>query len=163
MTIHPIELKDANAFIKKFHRHHKPTVGHRFSLSVWEADKLIGVAICGRPVARKLDKLKVLEVTRLCTDGTPNACSILYAAAMRAAKAIGFERIQTYILETEPGTSLKAVGWTPTGKTAGGEGWHSREGRRFDQPTCPKVRWERQLQNEPYRDQSLGKEMGSGA
>jgi hypothetical protein len=88
----------------------------------------------------------VAEVTRLVTDGTKNACSILYASAARACKAMGYEYIQTYILEDELGTSLKASGWRFDGMTAGGQ-WTGTDGkaRRTDQPTCPKQRWVKDL------------------
>ena len=105
-----VELRDANAFVEQNHRHHKRIQGHRFSIGVKDEDKLVGVAIVGRPVGGA-NQDRWAEVTRLCTDGTKNACSALYAASARAAKELGFERIQTYILETESGVSLKASGW----------------------------------------------------
>ena len=80
LTLTPINLKTANAFVQQYHRHHKPTRGHKFSIGVSDSGSLVGVAICGRPVARRLDDGYTLEINRLCTDGTPNACSILYAA-----------------------------------------------------------------------------------
>lgn len=143
--IRPIELRDANAFVLAHHRHHKPVQGHRWSLAAYDGERLCGVAIVGRPVARLAGSpLEVCEVTRLCTDGTKNACSALYAAAARAAEAIGFRRIQTYILETETGTSLKASGYTDMGPAGGGQ-WKHTDGqpRRTDQPTCGKRRWAR--------------------
>lgn len=142
LRLRPIELKTANTFIASFHRHHKPVVGHRFSISAWEEDKLVGVAICGRPVSRELNTLKVLEVTRLCTDGTKHVCSMLYAAAARAATAIGYERIQTYLLASEPATSVKAAGWRLDAHVKG-RNWNcpSRGGRRTDQPMEDKQRW----------------------
>ena len=97
MTLTPINLKTANAFVQQYHRHHKPTRGHKFSIGVSENGALVGVAICGRPVARRLDDGYTLEVNRLCTDGTPNACSILYAAAYRAARAMGYNKVITYM------------------------------------------------------------------
>lgn len=106
LTLTPINLKTANAFVQQYHRHHKPTRGHKFSIGVSENGALVGVAICGRPVARRLDDGYTLEVNRLCTDGTPNACSILYAAAYRAARAMGYNRVITYILDAL--RSLKA-------------------------------------------------------
>lgn len=111
MNLVHVELAEANAFVERLHRHHKKIQGHRFSLGA-ELDLigLCGVAICGRPVGGQ-HAHDWVEVVRLCTDGTPNACSFLYGAAARAAKALGFCRIQTYILQTEPGTSLKASGW----------------------------------------------------
>lgn len=106
-----ISLADANAFVACLHRHHKPVQGHKFSLSAWHNGVLVGVAIVGRPVARRRDDGRTVEVTRLCTDGTDHACSFLYGAAARAAKALGYQRIGTYIAEDEPGTTLKAAGW----------------------------------------------------
>lgn len=97
LTLTPINLKTANAFVQQHHRHHKPTRGHKFSIGVSDNGALVGVAICGRPVARRLDDGYTLEVNRLCTDGTPNACSILYAAAYRAARAMGYNKVITYM------------------------------------------------------------------
>jgi len=105
-----VELGEANAFVQQLHRHHGPVQGHRFSLGALLDDHLVGVAIVGRPVGGS-HPLEWLEVSRLCTDGTVNACSYLYAAAARAGKNLGFSRIQTYILASEDGASLKASGW----------------------------------------------------
>jgi hypothetical protein len=144
----PVELVEANALVAAFHRHHHPSQGHRFSLGVARPDGvLVGAAIVGRPVARLAGSPRaVLEVVRLVTDGTPNACSMLYAAAARAGKALGFERIQTYILDSETGTSLRAAGWTYEGE-AGGRQWKHTDGkpRRTDQPTETKGRWAKVL------------------
>lgn len=145
-----VELRQANDFVATLHRHHKPVVGHRFSVGVQrvsaEDSVLVGVAICGRPVARGVNHLSVLEVTRLCTDGTKNACSILYAACARAADALGYDRAQTYILEGESGTSLIAAGWVHLHDVAGRQ-WTGTDGkpRRTDQPTCDKQCWGKQL------------------
>ena len=100
MRVKHIELKDANAFVEQYHRHHKPVVGHRFSIACVIDDVIHGVAIVGRPVARMVDPSTTLEVTRLVTDGTANACSFLYGAAARAGKELGYSKIQTYILES---------------------------------------------------------------
>lgn len=86
LEVCPITLKEANAFVGQHHRHHKPVVGHKFSIGCTDGEKIVGVAIVGRPVSRYLDDGWTLEVTRLCTDGTWNACSMLYAAAWRAAR-----------------------------------------------------------------------------
>lgn len=122
-------LKEANAFVSEYHRHHGPVTGHRFSLACVQREDqgLCGVAIVGRPLARKINDETTVEVLRLCTDGTPNACSALYGACLRAARDLGYQRIITYTLEDEPGTSLRAVGWTFGYRTAGGA-W-SRAGR----------------------------------
>lgn len=143
LKVKPTTLAKANTYVAEHHRHHKPVQGHRFSLVVVDEDNTIhGVVICGRPVARMIDPDEVLEVTRLCTDGTPNACSLLYAASARAAKAMGFSKIQTYILDSESGISLRAAGWTLDGLTKGRQ-WEHTDGkpRRTDQPTNDKQRW----------------------
>lgn len=146
MRIVHIELKELNEFVGRHHRHHKPVRGHRFSIGLRDGDNLVGVASIGRPVARGCNHLTTVEVTRLATDGTFNACSMLYGAAARAAKALGYERIQTYVLNSEPGTSLKASGWKFDGMTSGGD-WTSKSKpiRRQDQPQCPKQRWIKEL------------------
>ena len=146
LSIIPVNLKVANGLVEGLHRHHKPSVGHRFSLGLVD-DKgvLKGAVIVGRPVARGCDPNKIVEVARLVTDGTENACSMLYSAAARAAKEMGFEKIQTYILEEELGASLKASGWKIEALTAGGEWKHTAGPRRTDQPNGPKQRWSRKL------------------
>uniref|UniRef100_UPI0038B30442 XF1762 family protein n=1 Tax=Intestinibacillus massiliensis TaxID=1871029 RepID=UPI0038B30442 len=134
-----IELADANAFVAEHHRHHKPVRGHRFSLACYDnSDRLCGVAIVGRPVARNIDQHNTVEVLRMCTDGTRNACSILYAACRRSARELGYERIITYILDSEPGVSLRAAGWEFE-RIAGGGSWSSPSRPREDSaPTCRK-------------------------
>lgn len=151
MKIVPLTLAQANELVTNLHRHHKPVVGHRFSIGVEHAGVLVGAAIVGRPVARGCDPYKVAEVTRLVTDGTKNACSILYSAAARIAKEMGFEKIQTYILIDEPGISLKAAAWVYEADTAGGDWNHSAAyagKRRTDQPQCRKQRWAKILKKE---------------
>ena len=113
-----------------------------------ERDRLVGAAIVGRPVSRGIDPYNVAEVTRLVTDGTKNACSALYSACARAAAAMGFLRIQTYILDSEPGTSLRASGWEFVAHTSGGDWNHSTANagtRRTDQPMEAKQRWQKVL------------------
>ncbi len=146
LRIVPLELRDLNTLVATFHRHHKPVQGHRFSVGVMDDTRLIGGASIGRPVARLTDQRAIVEVTRLVTDGTKNACSMLYSAAARAAKALGYKRIQTFILEEEPGTSLLASGWRKDGVSGSGAyGWNNRTGRRRDQPQGPKQRWVKDL------------------
>jgi hypothetical protein len=144
LSVIPMELKDANAFVDKFHRHHHHVQGHRFSIGcIDEIGEIHGVAIVGRPVARKVNPKTVLEVTRLCTDGTKNACSFLYSASARVGKALGYGKIQTYILETEPGSSLLAANWH-FGSMVIGSAWRHTDGkpRANDHPLCDKQRWE---------------------
>lgn len=106
LEIVPITLRQANEFVTQYHRHHKASRGHKFSIGAADNGKLVGVCICGRPVSRRLDDGKTIEISRLCTDGTRNACSLLYGAACRAARGMGYEKAVTYILQSEPGTSL---------------------------------------------------------
>lgn len=156
MRVCPLTIKQLNEFITKHHRHHKPVVGHRFSLGLMKAGVLVAGCSVGRPVARELAQYSVAEVTRLVTDGTRNACSMLYSAAARACAAMGFDYIQTYILESEPGTSLKASGWKSDGFTSGGNWNHSwRKGRREDQPMCRKQRWIKCFRPDPFLDPVL--------
>jgi hypothetical protein len=126
-----IELGEANAFVAEHHRHHKPVIGHIFSLGAEHEGRIVGVAIIGRPVARLRDDGLTVEVTRLCTDGTRNACSFLYGASSRAAFALGFQRIGTYILASEPGTSLTAAGWRLIGEVKG-RSWSCQSRPRVD-------------------------------
>ena len=139
-----VELKEANAFVARHHRHHKPVVGHKFSLGVTLDGALVGVVIVGRPVSRMRDDGNTLEVTRLCTDGTRNACSFLYGAAARATFALGYGRIGTYILVSEDGASLRASGWRLIGQRGGGTWDRPNTGRIRDDkhPVEPKLLFE---------------------
>lgn len=145
MNVSHVELRDANAFIAELHRHHKPVQGHRFSIGANHGGKLVGVAVVGRPVARLTDQRTVVEVTRLATDGTKNACSFLYAAAARAAFELGYSRIQTFILASEPGTSLVASGWECLGTCGGGTWVRKNRDRRTDQPMELKTKYSKTL------------------
>ncbi|WP_219844613.1 XF1762 family protein [Microbacterium sp. MYb72] len=144
LKVGPIGLKEANAFVIDHHRHHKASRGHKFSVSVVdEAQRIRGVGIAGRPVSRVLDREGYLEVVRVCTDGTRNACSMIYGALRRAGIALGYEphKIITYTLATESGASLRAAGWHEDG-LAGGGSWDTPSRRREDQaPTEQKRRW----------------------
>jgi hypothetical protein len=149
LRIVPLELSDANALVKRWHRHHKEAQGHRFSIGAWDIDRqeLVGAAIVGRPVARRVNYHTTVEVVRLVTDGTKNACSILYAACARIAREMGYLKIQTYILDTETGVSLTASGWKCELEEAGGGQWKHTDGkmRRKDQPINSKQRWVKML------------------
>lgn len=140
----PITLREASAFVVAHHRHHKPPRGMLFAIgcALDRDHPIVGVAIIGRPVARMLADGWTAEVTRLATDGSRNACSYLYGAAWRAARAIGYRRLVTYTLPEEGGGSLRGAGWRCLGE-AGGGSW-SRVGRpRVDtHPTQGKLRWE---------------------
>jgi hypothetical protein len=131
LTITPVSFEEANAFVEAFHRHHKPVVGCKFCVAVSDDNKVVGVALVGRPVARHLDDGFTLEVNRCCTDGTKNACSMLYSAAWKAAKALGYKRLITYTLPEEGGASLKASNWKCIGLRGGGN-WNVASRPRID-------------------------------
>lgn len=131
MEIRPISLKDANAFVMQYHRHHNKVQGHKFSIACYDNGIIHGVAIVGRPVSRRLDDGFTVEVTRLCTDGHKNACSFLYSSCAKAAKQLGYKKIITYILDSENGTSLKASGWNLEQTACGGGSW--------DKPSRPRT------------------------
>lgn len=142
LLIQPITQREAKAFIVRHHRHHKPPTGWLFGLAVNDGAKVVGVATIGRPVSRMLDDGLTAEVNRVCTDGTKNACSMLYAAAWRACKAMGYRRLITYTLPEEGGASLRAAGWRLLGERGGGK-WSRATRERIDEhPTQTKHLWE---------------------
>jgi hypothetical protein len=151
----PLTLREARRFVADHHRHNEPPIGHKFSIGLRQSAELVGVVIAGRPVGRGSDDGLTVELLRVTTLGEGNACSRLYGAACRAAAAMGYRRAITYTLADEPGTSLRASGFTATTVTKGGE-WTPMDGlirsaespRMFDppkMPTGPKVKWERAL------------------
>jgi len=144
LTIVPITFREASAYVERHHRHHKPSRGCRFCVAVADDEnKIRGVAIIGRPVGRMVDDGWTVEVNRVATDGCPNACSALYGAAWRAARALGYRRILTYTLPEEGGTSLRASGYKLVGE-AGGGSWSRKDRPRVDlHPTQIKLRWEK--------------------
>ena len=153
----PIELKEANAFVDKLHRHHAPVVRDKFRVGCEVEGELVGVVQVGRPLARSLDDGNTLEVLRLCSNGERNVCSFLYSRAARIAKEMGYKKIITYILECEDGASLKASGWHHEADT-NGRSWDTPSRRRdtsvqlslFSErkekyPTQNKQRWAKDL------------------
>ena len=142
LDLQPIPFREACAFVTAHQRHHRPPRGHLFSVAVNGGTDVVGVAIVGRPVARMLQNGYTAEVTRCCTDGTKNVASMLYAAAWRAARALGYRRLITYTLAEEKGTSIHAAGWREIG-SAGGGSWSRADRPRVDtHPTGTKTLWE---------------------
>lgn len=146
MTVDHVHMDAANRFVAAHHRHSGPVVGHLWSLGLWAGPlDLRGVVIVGRPVARALDDGHTVEVTRLATDGTRNACSMLYGAACRDAKRRGYQRVVTYTLATETGASLRAAGFAPVAHVRG-RPWDTPSRRRTTaRPTPDRTRWERRV------------------
>ena len=142
LTIVPCSLKVANDFVANLHRPHQPVRnGYKFCVAGSDGAQIRGVAIVGLPVARFLMDGYTLEVRRVCTDGCPNACSALYGAARRIAKAMGYKRLITSTLPEEGGASLRGAGWRLEAITEGGS-WDSPSRPRTDKaPTTPKHRW----------------------
>jgi hypothetical protein len=164
LRIIPVTLETANDFVRRLHRHNKPVTGSKFCIGVsqgvqceycagkgqifemmtatretcpkcrGERTQLVGVAIVGRPVAPRLDDGLTAEITRVCTDGTRNAASMLYGACRKASKAMGYDRIFTYTLPEEGGASLRAAGFKLDKDDAGGSArmWHNRDGRKVE-------------------------------
>jgi hypothetical protein len=142
LTLVPLHRDEADAFVARHHRHRGRVVGYKFALGAALAGVIIGVAIVGRPVARELQDGLTLEVTRLCTDGTRNACSFLYSACWRAARALGYHRLVTYTLASEGGASLRGAGWRVVGQVRA-ESWDRPSRPRVDvHPLQQKLRWE---------------------
>jgi hypothetical protein len=149
----PIDLNAARRFVGEHHRHNIPPQGHKLSAALEVDGVIVGVVIVGRPVGRGLDDGRTLEVTRTCTTGARNGNSMLYGAAARAAKAIGYERLITYTLASEPGTSLRAAGFRVDAELEPRESWNTPAMHRYDadlfgnkrRPDEAKRRWIRDL------------------
>ncbi|UAC02423.1 hypothetical protein Dvina_51720 [Dactylosporangium vinaceum] len=143
MRLVPVTFAQACAFVEAHHRHYRPPRGHKFSVGVAIGDQLVGVAMVGRPVARLLDDGHTLEVVRMTTDETPNACSKLYAAAWTAAKALGYRRLITYTQTGESGASLRAAGWHIVAQLPPAPGWSRPSRPRTDHGTAgiARQRW----------------------
>lgn len=120
LDAHEITFRDACALVNMHHRHHASPVGHLFSGGVFSGGSLCGAVIAGRPVARYLDDGATVELLRVVSDGTRNACSKAMGWAIREARRRGASRVITYTLENEPGGSLRAVGFRETGLSRGG-------------------------------------------
>lgn len=144
MTTIPIGWREAKDWVEKTHRHHFSPQGWKFGAAAEKQGQIVGVVMVGRPVSRELAKRepRTCEVLRLCTDGTPNACSYLYAVARRAALTLGWTRVITYILSSEPGTSLRAAGWRFVGAAGGGNWGRPSRSRETKHPTEKKQLWE---------------------
>lgn len=152
----PLNITKANAYVAKRHRHSKPVQGAYFAVGVQRGGEPCGVAIVGRPIARNNDDGLTVEILRVCTDGTLHACSNLYGRCCRVARELGYQRILTYTLASEPGTSLRAAGFTVAAQVAAAKSWSVPSRPRADvirslfgdeakRDTGPKVRWERKL------------------
>lgn len=135
LRVVPVTYAEAAAFVDAHHRHHRRPRSHKFSIGAAVGDVLVGVAMVGRPVARHYDDGLTLEVNRTATDGTPNANSLLYGAAWRATKALGYGRLITYTQDVESGASLRAAGWRVVAQLSARKGWTTPSRPREDRGT----------------------------
>jgi hypothetical protein len=142
LEVVPMTLTEAKAYVAEHHRHHKPPQGGLFAIGASNGEQIVGVVVVGRPVARMADNGWTVEVTRLASDGTRNVCSMLYRAAWRAARAMGYRKLITYTLKTEPGSSLKAAGFELVGEVTK-RSWNTPSRPRVDKDERQeRFRWE---------------------
>jgi excisionase family DNA binding protein len=144
LRIVPVTFRQASDFVSKHHRHHRPPGGMKFAVGVAAANELVGVAMVGRPIARHLDDGATVEVTRTCTIDVHNANSMLYGAAWRAARALGYTRLVTYTQAGESGSSVRAAGLLRAAELPPRSGWHSAGRSRADHGVdhVARTRWE---------------------
>lgn len=135
VTVVPCTIQEAKEFVANFHRHNRPPTSGLFAVGASDGEKLIGVAIVGRPVARAFQNGETAEVTRCCVvDGAPKGTpSALYGACWRAARALGWQRLITYTLQTEGGASLRGAGWKVIAERSADnpKKWQNRSGRQW--------------------------------
>lgn len=151
LYIVPLTIREACVFVGEHHRHHAAPQGAIFAIGVadtdWQKtayeDHPRAVALVGRPVSRHLDDGWTVEITRVCAlPNTPNACSMLYGACRRVALAMGYKRVVTYTLASEPGSSLRGAGFRVVADVRG-ENWTRPSRPRVDEsPRQDKLRWE---------------------
>jgi hypothetical protein len=149
LTLLPITLADANAFVSTHHRHNKAARGCRFALAAVLDGVVQGVVIVGRPTSRETQRQEPLaaEVTRCCArpGAQKGTCSFLYAAARRVWLSMGGHRIRTYTLQSEGGESLRGAGWEQEAELRARRpaSWQNRGGARQHQAVVaePKIRW----------------------
>lgn len=144
MRIVPLTFRYAKQYISENHRHNPDIVGCKFAIGCFDDGRIVGVAVCGRPVSRYLDDGETLEINRVCTDGTKNACSMLYGACCRIAKEMGYRKVITYTLQSETGASVKASNFICDGE-AGGKHWTGKRNKGQRIPNELKTRWHRDL------------------
>lgn len=142
----PVSLLVANEHVAAWHRHNAPVVQCIFRVGVADDEGVLrAVAIVENPKARGSANGDTVEITRVASDGTRNACSMLYGACSRAAFALGYRRVITYIQGDEPGTSLDASGFRLIASRPARKGWDtvSRPRDNATYRSVPRQLWER--------------------
>lgn len=145
MRVAPCTIRAAKKVVSEWHRHLPKLQGGLFAVQVLDdAGQCVGVGVFGNPCQEWQGTGRGV-ITRCATEGAENACSMVYGALCRAAKALGYREAWTYTLPEEPGTSLRAAGFMDMGLTEGGE--HDRPSRRRKAAVRPdpKRRWLRRL------------------
>ncbi len=146
MTLHlvPVNFAEASDFVRAWHRHNLPTPGWKFGIGAADGETLVAVAVVGRPVAREYDDGLTVEVLRVASDGTRNANSLLYGATVRAAFALGYQRVVTYTRTDESGATMRAVGWRVVAERPVRKGWSTPSRPRNNDIYSPSARllWE---------------------
>ena len=153
----PTTLKNANEFIEKHHRHHRPTVRNsgRWAISAYDKyGHIVGVAIAGNPVSATLMDGETIELTRLCAkpDAPKGTCSFLLSKCCKIWGAMGGTRVVTYTLDKESGASLRGAGWENVGTVKPHKRWTNKtkadgvERENLEIYTATKYRWEKQLE-----------------
>lgn len=143
MKVRRVGIETAREGVARVHRHLDPPPRALVAFEVIADGWPVGWATVGRPVSRVLQARGWVEVTRVATDGTRNACSMLYGAAARWAWAEG-RPVLTYTLPVEGGASLRGAGWVTRGVTRerNPADWSSRPRRHSVAfAGAPKVRW----------------------
>ncbi len=150
----PLDLRVANEFVAKHHRHNDPTNGHKFSIGISDNGELVGVGIAGRPISRHLDNGRNIELRRVCVKNDyPNGCSMLMGRLKRIAQLMGYERIITYTLQKESGASLRAIG-AQCVSAVKPSNWNSRTRPARHQPVYDEPKWRWELQDEPPKQEA---------
>lgn len=143
LTIRPVTLDQAQAFVHDWHRHNRDNAGGCWAIACMRGDELVGVAICGRPVSQVLQRRGYLEILRVAVlEDVEGACSMLYARCKRIGQLMGYQRFNTYNRPGESGASLEAAGFHKVAKVRGrAEPWANRAARA-KHPKQDKFRWE---------------------
>lgn len=136
LMLWPLKRDEANAYVKEHHRHNAPVTGDLFRVGLRYGDEIVGVAMVGRPISKELQNREpqTCELLRLCVrDGAPrNAIRTLHGAVLRAAWALGYNRVITYTLASESGNTLRDAGYRTLGEKRKGRSWNTRSRPRID-------------------------------
>jgi hypothetical protein len=153
----PITIKQANEFIKMYHRHNRPTTNNcgRWAIAAIKDDEIFGVLIAGNPVSATYMDGYTIELTRICVkeDAPMGTCSFLISKSCMIWKIMGGRKMITYTLDSESGASLRGAGWEQMGVVKPHKRWENKElidgivRERLEIYGMNKKRWEKNLEN----------------